>query len=127
MHVCLVYKYLRTTISSVLKNESRPPVAITPAVVQRDITLVRQQSIHRNIFNVVLFIYVCSVNCIYLHPIQDILYVDDDIVVANKPSNLLCVPGRVEKDSLATRCILLSRYPQCGRRQLDWRGLPHCE
>lgn len=30
---------------------------------------------------------------------------DDDIVVVNKPSGLLCVPGRVEKDSLATRCV----------------------
>ena len=37
---------------------------------------------------------------------QDVLYVDDDIVVVNKPSGLLCVPGRVEKDSLATRYAL---------------------
>lgn len=36
---------------------------------------------------------------------QDVIYVDDDIVVANKPSNLLCVPGRAEKDSLATRWV----------------------
>jgi len=36
---------------------------------------------------------------------QEIIYVDDHIVVANKPSNLLCVPGRVEKDSLATRFV----------------------
>lgn len=36
----------------------------------------------------------------------DVLYVDDDIVVVNKPSGLLCVPGRVEKDSLATRTAL---------------------
>lgn len=34
---------------------------------------------------------------------QDIIYLDDDIVIANKPSGLLCVPGRIEKDSLATR------------------------
>ncbi|CAM9619479.1 unnamed protein product, partial [Hapterophycus canaliculatus] len=36
----------------------------------------------------------------------DILFMDSDIVVANKPSNLLCVPGRDEKDSLATRAAL---------------------
>lgn len=39
-------------------------------------------------------------------PVQDILYLDDDIVVVNKPSGLLCVPGRLDKDSLATRSDL---------------------
>ncbi|CAM9190554.1 unnamed protein product [Ectocarpus sp. 12 AP-2014] len=36
----------------------------------------------------------------------DILFVDEEIVVCNKPSDLLCVPGRIEKDSLATRAAL---------------------
>ncbi|CAM9311386.1 unnamed protein product [Ectocarpus fasciculatus] len=36
----------------------------------------------------------------------EVLFVDDEIVVCNKPSDLLCVPGRIEKDSLATRAAL---------------------
>ncbi|CAM9579719.1 unnamed protein product, partial [Ascophyllum nodosum] len=36
----------------------------------------------------------------------DVLYLDDDIVVVNKPSGLLCVPGRLDKDSLATRSVV---------------------
>lgn len=41
--------------------------------------------------------------CMYSRARQDIIHVDDDIVVMNKPSGLLCVPGRIEKDSIATR------------------------
>ena len=60
---------------------------------------------------------------------QDIIYVDDDIVVANKPSNLLCVPGRVEKDSLATRFVqglASAHYASLVTWLVRWTPTVHC-
>lgn len=36
-------------------------------------------------------------------PLPDILHIDDEIIVINKPSGLLSVPGRYNKDCAATR------------------------
>ena len=57
---------------------------------------------------------------------EDIItkYVDDDILVLEKPSGLLTVPGRIVKDSVLTR--VLSTYPTATvvhRLDLDTSGL----
>lgn len=36
-------------------------------------------------------------------PLPDIIFADDDIIIVNKPSGLLSVPGRYEPDSAYTR------------------------
>ena len=55
-----------------------------------------------------------------MHPYLDIIYQDEDIVVLNKPSGLLSVPGRDtwHKDSLALR--ILRVWPEaCVVHRLD--------
>ena len=46
-----------------------------------------------------------------LFPFLDVLYEDDDIMVVNKPSGLLSVPGRLKEhhDSILSR--IKSSYP----------------
>ena len=44
-------------------------------------------------------------NSIGLNRLEDVLYVDNDIIAYNKPPNLLSVPGLYDKDSLASRAV----------------------
>jgi tRNA pseudouridine32 synthase/23S rRNA pseudouridine746 synthase len=58
----------------------------------------------------------------------DVVYSDEDIVVANKPSGLLCVPGVSIKDSLATRVAKLYHHDRidkmiCHRLDMHTSGL----
>ena len=70
------------------------------------------------LISVLNLIFVCKKNMtedfVYnppLFPFLDVLYEDDDIMVVNKPSGLLSVPGRLKEhhDSILSR--IKSSYP----------------
>ena len=61
-----------------------------------------------------------------LYPNLDVIYQDDDLVVVNKPSGLLSVPGRLKenKDSIISRLQAINKNAMpVHRLDMDTSGL----